>query len=471
MNADEFRRLGHALVDWIASYRESLEQRPVMSKVAPGEIRAKLPRSAPEQPAGLDVLAMLERDVMPGITHWNHPAFFAYFPSNTSYASILGDLACAGLGTQGMSWQTSPAATEIEEVVLDWLRQLVGLSPAWTGVIQDTASTATLGALICARERASSLAQTGPGLQGSAAPLVVYHSAHAHSSVDKAALLAGFGKLYLRAIEVDTTFAMKPDALAAAIDRDRAAGLQPCAIVATTGTTNTTAFDPIAAIAELADRHAMWLHVDAAMAGTAMVLPECRHLWDGIERADSLVFNPHKWMGPGFDLSAYYCRDPEHLIRVMGTNPAYLRTQQDGEVSNFRDWHIPLGRRFRALKLWFYLLDVGAEALRERLRRDLANAKWLANQVALTAGWEVIAPVQLQTVCIRHLMLGLDEAALTAHNLGIARRINDSGRAYLTPSVVDGKQILRVSIGAERTERRHVEALWADLQAAALASH
>ncbi len=468
MNADEFRRLGHALVDWIASYRESLEQRPVMSKVAPGEIRAKLPRAAPEQPMGLDVLALLERDVMPGITHWNHPGFFAYFPSNTSYASILGDLACAGLGTQGMSWQTSPAATEIEEVVLDWLRQLVGLSPAWTGVIQDTASTATLGALICARERASSLAQTGPGLQGSAAPLVIYHSAHAHSSVDKAALLAGFGKLYLRAIDVDTTFAMKPDALAAAIDRDRAAGLQPCAIVATTGTTNTTAFDPIAAIAELADRHAMWLHVDAAMAGTAMVLPECRHLWDGIERADSLVFNPHKWMGPGFDLSAYYCRDPEHLIRVMGTNPAYLRTQQDGEVSNFRDWHIPLGRRFRALKLWFYLLDVGAEALRDRLRRDLANAKWLENQVALTAGWEVIAPVQLQTVCIRHLPLGFDEAALTAHNLGIARRINDSGRAYLTPSIVDGKQILRVSIGAERTERRHVEALWADLQAAAL---
>ncbi len=468
MNADEFRRLGHAVVDWIASYRESLEQRPVMSTVAPGEIRARLPRSAPEQPVGLaDVVALLERDVMPGITHWNHPAFFAYFPSNTSYASILGDLACAGLGTQGMSWQTSPAATEIEEVVLDWLRQLVGLSGAWSGVIQDTASTATLGALICARERTSGLAQTGPGLQGKAPPLVVYHSAHAHSSVEKAALLAGFGREHLRAIEADTMFAMKPAALATAIERDLAAGLRPCAIVATSGTTNTTAFDPIAAIADLAERHGVWLHVDAAMAGTAMVLPECRFLWEGIERADSLVFNPHKWMGPGFDLSAYYCRDPQHLIRVMGTNPAYLRTQQDGEVSNFRDWGIPLGRRFRALKLWFYLLDIGAEPLRERLRRDLANARWLENQVAMTPGWEVIAPVQLQTVCIRHVYLELDEAALTAHNLDIARSINQSGRAYLTPSIVDHKQILRVSIGAERTERRHVEALWAELQAAA----
>lgn len=464
MDSEEFRRLGHALVDWIAGYRESLEQRPVMSAVQPGDIRARLPRHAPDRGGGLgDPIALLERDVLPGITHWNHPAFFAYFPSNTSYASILGDLVCAGLGVQGMSWQTSPAATEIEEVTLDWLRELVGLSPAWSGVIQDTASTATLGALICARERASGLAQTDLGLQGKAAPLVVYHSAHAHSSVEKAALLAGYGKAHLRPIEVDGTYAMKPGALAAAIVGDRAEGLRPCAIVATSGTTNTTAFDPIAAIAEIAERHEMWLHVDAAMAGTAMVLPECRPLWEGVERADSLVFNPHKWMGPGFDLSAYYCRDPQHLIRVMGTNPTYLRTQQDGEVSNFRDWHIPLGRRFRALKLWFYLLDVGADAIRERIRRDLANARWLADQIAQAPGWEVIAPVPLQTVCIRHLR-GADEAAIAAHNLAMAREINSSGRAYLTPSVVEGKQILRVSIGAERCERRHVEALWTELQ-------
>ncbi len=456
MDADEFRRLGHELVDWIASYREHLEDRPVMSRVKPGEIRARLPAEPPEHGGGAaDVIGQLDRDVMPGITHWNHPGFFAYFPSNTSYASILGDLACAGLGVQGMSWQTSPAATEVEQVVLDWLRQMLGLSPAWTGVIQDTASTATLGALICAREKTIGLDPRG--LQGGA-PLVVYASAQAHSSIDKATVLAGFGKAHLRSIPTDERYAMRPDALAAAIAADVAAGMRPCAVVATAGTTNTTAFDPIAAIADICERHAMWLHVDAAMAGTAMILPECRPLWDGVERADSLVLNPHKWLGAGFDLSAYYCRDPQHLIRVMGTNPSYLRTAQDGEVANFRDWHIQLGRRFRALKLWFFIEDVGVAGIRDRLRRDLANARWLAERVSAAPGWEVVAPVTIQTVCIRHT---------ERDNLAIARAINDGGRAYLTPSTLDGKPILRVSIGAERTERRHVEALWDELQAAA----
>jgi len=460
MDADEFRRLGHALVDWIAEYREGIESRPVMSRVAPGEIRARLPKSPPAQGGGAaELVELLERDVMPGITHWNHPAFFAYFPANASYASILGDLASSGLGAQGMSWQTSPAATEIEEVAMDWLRQMVGLGEAWTGVIQDTASTATLGALICARERAIGFAATG--LQSATAPLVVYASSHAHSSIEKATVLAGFGKQHLRLIACDDRFAMRPEALAAAIEHDVAAGLRPCAVVATAGTTNTTAFDPIDAIAEISERHAMWLHVDAAMAGTAMILPECRALWDGVERADSLVFNPHKWMGPGFDLSAYYCRDPQHLIRVMGTNPTYLRTSQDGEVSNFRDWHIQLGRRFRALKLWFHLLDVGVDGIRARLRRDLENARWFAAQVETAPEWELVAPVALQTVCIRHR---------SADNHALATRLNASGRAYLTPSVVDGKPILRVSIGAERTERHHVEALWRELERTASAA-
>jgi len=468
VDADEFRRAGHALIEWIAEYREQIERRPVMSGVAPGELRARLPKQPPAHGGGArDLVELLERDVLPGITHWNHPSFFAYFPSNTSYASILGDLACAGLGVQGMSWQTSPAATEIEEVMMDWLRQMVGLGEAWTGVIQDTASTATLGALLCARERATGLGQAGRGLQAGEPPLVVYASAQAHSSVEKAAMLAGFGKAHLRLIPTDERYAMRAAALREAIEGDAAAGLRPCAVVATAGTTNTTAFDPIAAIAELARARGLWLHVDAAMAGTAMVLPECRPLWDGIEQADSLVFNPHKWMGVGFDLSAYYCRDPQHLIRVMGTNPSYLRTQQDGEVSNFRDWHIQLGRRFRALKLWFYLLDVGVEGLRARLRRDLENARWLGAQVAAAPGWQVVAPVALQTVCLRHAPPGLGEEALREHNLAIARRINAGGRAYLTPSVLEGAQILRVSIGAEATERRHVEAMWDALQAAA----
>jgi aromatic-L-amino-acid decarboxylase len=447
MNAAEFKRLGYALVDWVADYRETLEARPVMSRVKPGDIRARLPAAAPEHGGGAGaILELLSRDVLPGITHWNHPSFFAYFPSNTSYASILADLACAGLGAQGMSWQTSPAATEIEEVVMDWLRQLLGLPTAFTGVIQDTASTATLGALICARERAGGLGGT---------PLCVYASAQAHSSVDKAAKLAGFDGNYKRSIATTAAFAMDVDALRAEIERDVDEGRRPCVVVATAGTTATTAFDPIAPIAELAHRHGMWLHVDAAMAGTGMVLPELRPLWDGVDRADSIVLNPHKWMGAGFDLSAYYCRDPKQLIDVMSTDPSYLRTQQDGAVTNFRDWHVQLGRRFRALKLWWFLLDVGAEGLRARLRRDLDNARWLAAAVAADPAWTVVAPVALQTVCIRHA---------SADNLAIARRVNDSGVAYVTPSVVEGQQIIRVSIGAERTERRHVEAVWAALR-------
>ncbi|HEX2686364.1 MAG TPA: aminotransferase class V-fold PLP-dependent enzyme [Kofleriaceae bacterium] len=466
MDAEQFRQLGHALVDWIAGYRETLESRAVMSQVRPGDIKAQFPSQPPEHGGATgDLIARLEASVLPGITHWNHPGFFAYFPSNTSYASILGDLVCAGLGVQGMSWQTSPAATEIEEVVMDWLRQMVGLSTAWTGVIQDTASTATLGALICAREKTLGFAPSG--LQHAQGGLTVYASADAHSSIEKATVLAGFGKAHLRLIPIDDHRAIRVDALADAIARDRAAGLRPCAVVATIGTTNTTAFDPLEAIAEVTQPNAMWLHVDAAMAGTAMIAPECRPLWHGIERADSLVMNPHKWMGAGFDLSAYYCRDPQHLIRVMGTNPAYLRTQHDGEVANFRDWHIQLGRRFRALKLWFYILDQGVDGIRARLRRDLANAQWLAREAAATPGWQLVAPVALQTVCLRHVPAGLDESAVSARNLAIAHHINQTGRAYLTPSLVDGKQFLRISIGAERTEHEHVAALWSALCEAA----
>lgn len=467
MDAQEFRRLGYQLVDWIADYRENLERLPVMSRVQPGDIRAAFPDHPPLHGGRVaQALAALERDVLPGITHWNHPSFFAYFPSNTSYSSILGDLAASGLGAQGMSWQTSPAATEVEEVVMDWLRQMVGLSPAFTGVIHDTASTATFTALLCAREKVSDYAQNTEGLQSGEAPLVVYASDQAHSSIEKAALLAGFGRSYLRLIPTDENHAVRLDLLQAAIEKDIEIGLRPCALVGAVGTTATTALDPLPALADLAEKHGMWLHVDAALAGTAMVLPECRWMWEGIERADSLVFNPHKWMGVGFDLSAYFVRDPQHLIRVMSTNPSYLRTAQDGQVSNFRDWHIQLGRRFRALKLWFYLMDVGVEGLQARIRRDLANTQWLKDQVDAAPDWERQAPVPLQTVCLRHAKPGLDEPALAAHNLEIARRINEGGSAYLTPSLLKGKQILRVSIGAETTERRHIELLWEALKAA-----
>jgi aromatic-L-amino-acid decarboxylase len=469
VDAESFRRLGHALVDWVARYRESMERRPVMSQVRPGEIRARFPEDPPREGGRLaEAVASLDELVLPGITHWNHPSFFAYFPANTSYASVLADLVTAGLGAQGMSWQTSPAATEVEEVVMEWLRRMVGLPDDFTGVIHDTASTATLTALLCARERASGHAQARQGLQGGGAPLVVYASDQAHSSVEKATLLAGFGRDFLRHVPSDEVHAMRPDALAEAVARDVSAGRRPCAIVATTGTTGTTALDPITEIAEVAARHRAWLHVDAALAGTAMVVPEYRWMWRGVEAADSVVFNPHKWLGAGFDLSAFYVRDPEHLVRVMSTNPSYLRTAQDGAVRNFRDWGIPLGRRFRALKLWFHIADEGVAGLQARVRRDVENAAWLAAQVDAAPDWERLAPVPLQTVAMRHVPPGVtDEGRLAEHNLGIARRVNASGRAYITPAAIKGVQLLRVSVGALGTERRHVEAAWRELCGAA----
>jgi aromatic-L-amino-acid decarboxylase len=463
MNPNEFRQKGHELIEWIASYRERMETLPDMSPVEPGEVARQFPEVPPAQGDQLNhLIEDLDDLILPGITHWNHPGFFAYFPSNSDLASVLGDLVCAGLGAQGMSWQTSPAATEVEEVVMDWLRQMLGLPETFTGVIQDSASSATFCALLCARERASAFSQTRGGLQWEEEPYTVYASSQAHSSVSKAALLAGFGKEHLRLVDTDENHAMNLEVLEAAIQADLAAGRVPCAVVAAVGTTATTALDDVQGIAELAERYGLWLHVDAALAGTAMVLPECRWMWAGIEAADSLVMNPHKWMGVGFDCSAYFVRDPEHLIRVMSTNPSYLRTAQDGEVRNLRDWGIPLGRRFRALKLWFQLRDLGVEGLQQRIRRDLDNAQWLREQVDATAGWERLAPVPLQTLCIRHIPEGSadDEAALTAHNLGIARRINEGGRYYLTPAVLKGKQMIRVSIGSTATERRHVAGLW-----------
>jgi aromatic-L-amino-acid decarboxylase len=351
---------------------------------------------------------------------------------------------------------------------MGWLRQMIGLPEAFTGVVQDTASVSTLTALLCARERTSRFAQNGKGLQGGDPPMTVYASEQAHSSVEKAALLAGFGKAHLRLVGTDRDHALRVDLLERALAEDRAHGLRPCAIVAATGTTGTTALDPVGRMAAVAERHGAWLHVDAALAGTAMVLPECRWMWEGIERADSLVFNPHKWMGIGFDFSAFFVRDPEHLVRVMSTNPSYLRTEHDGRVANFRDWGIPLGRRFRALKAWFHLVDEGVAAMQARIRRDLANARWLADEVDRTAGWERLAPVPLQTVCIRHVPAGVaDEKLLGAHNLAIAMRVNEGGRAYVTPAVLKGKQLIRVSVGATATERKDVELVWHELRQAA----
>jgi len=466
MTPEEFRRYGHELIDWIADYRAKVATYPVMSRTAPGDIKKGIPAAPPQQPENFaDVLRDLDAIVMPGLSHWQHPSFFGYFPSNGLLSSVLGDFASTGLGVLGLSWQSSPALTEVEEVVTDWMRQMLGLSPAWSGVIHDTASTCTLVALISARERTTNYCLSRGGLQAEAKPLVVYATAHAHSSVEKAALLAGFGRDNIRTVAHDDAFAMDPDALRAAIENDIARGMMPCAVVSTTGTTTTTACDPLGKIATVANRFGLWLHVDSAMAGSAMILPELRGLWDGVEAADSLVVNPHKWLGVAFDASLYYVRDPQHLIRVMSTNPSYLRSSVDNEVKNLRDWGLPLGRRFRALKLWFAIREQGVEGLQARLRRDIDNARWLAQEIRNTPGWKLLADVTLQTLCVRHEPAGLSGEALDRHTLSWCDRVNRSGAAYLTPAILDGRWMVRISIGALSTERFHIEQLWTVLRA------
>ena len=461
MTPEEFRQHGHQLIDWVADFRAGIANRPVMAQVEPGAIKAQLPASPPQQPETFaQILADLDSLIVPGLSHFQHPRFFGYFPSNSLLDSVLGDYLSTGLSALGLSWQSAPALTEVEEVMTDWIRQMTGLSTAWSGVIQDTASTSTLVALLCARERSSNFSLAHGGLQAETAPLTVYVSKYSHSSVEKAALLAGFGRDNLRVVDVDANFALDPAHLATLIQADRAAGKQPCAIVATTGTTTTTALDPIAACAELAHQEGLWLHVDAALAGSAMILPECRWMWQGIEGADSLVINPHKWLGAAFDCTLYFMRDPEHLVRVMGTNPSYLQSAADNRVKNYRDWGIPLGRRFRALKLWTLIRQQGVTGLQARLRRDLANAQWLAEQVGVRPNWQLLAPVPLQTVCLRHTPSGLEGEALDKHTLAWVDRVNRSGGAYLTPATLEGRWMVRVSIGAHTTEREDVAEAW-----------
>ena len=465
MTPEEFRRLGYQIIDRMADYRAGIAQRPVMARTAPGEVKAALPAEPPEAAERFDaILEDLDRIIMPALSHWQHPRFFGYFPSNGELASVLGDYVSSGLGVLGLSWQSSPALTELEEVVTDWMRRMTGLSGAWSGVIQDTASTCTLVALLCAREKATNYGLSRGGLQAEKQPLAVYTSAHSHSSVEKAALLSGFGRDNVRAVPCDAQYALLPEALEEAIRRDLAEGRKPCAIVATTGTTASTALDPVQAMAGIAQRHGIWLHVDAAMAGSAMILPECRWMWEGIEGADSIVINPHKWLGAAFDCALYYVRDAQHLIRVMSTSPSYLKSAADDKVKNLRDWGLPLGRRFRALKLWFLIREQGVAGLQARLRRDLANRQWLAARIRESANWRVLAPVPLQTICVRHEPPGLTADALDGHTQAWADRVNRSGQAYLTPATLDGRWMVRISIGALLTERVHVETLWRVMQ-------
>ena len=467
MTPEEFRKFGYQIIDWIANYRENVSTYRVMSSIPPGKVIDSLPASPPQNPQSMgEILKDLKQIILPAVTHWNHPDYYAYFPSNASLSSVLGDLISSGIGGIGLNWQSMPALTEVEEVVCEWMRQMLGLSDTWEGVIQDTASTSTLVALLCAREKATNHSQISKGLQGESSPLIIYTSTQSHSSVKKAALLSGFGLDNLRAIETDANFAMDVDLLEQAIKQDITNGLKPCAIVATSGTTGTTAFDPLESIGALAKKYQIWLHADAAMAGSAMILPEYRKLWAGIETADSLVLNPHKWLGVVFDCSLFYIQNSQHLVRVMSTNPSYLQTSQDKEAKNYRDWGIPLGRRFRALKLWCLIRDQGVKGLQTRIRRDLKNAQWLKTQIECTPEWEILAPVLLQTICLRHIPEGLNDDQLDKHTLSWAARINDSGSAYLTPAILNGQWMVRISIGAEGTNRSNVKKLWKTLQAA-----
>jgi aromatic-L-amino-acid decarboxylase len=464
MKSDDFRRAGHQFVDWIAEYFENVEKYPVVARVGPGDIRKMVPAVPPSRAEGMEAIFRdFERIVVPGITHWQHPGWFAYFPANNSPASVLGELLTAGLGAQGMVWKTSPAATELEEVVLDWLRQMIGLPDGFSGVIQDTASTATLCALLTARERATGFEANESGLSRT---LTVYASEEAHSSVDKGVRIAGYGRANYRRIPTDDRFALVPEKLEEAIVRDRDAGLVPACVVATAGTTSSGAVDPLKVIGEICRRHGVWLHVDAAWAGTAALLPEMRWILEGADQADSLVFNPHKWMVTNFDCSAYFVRDPAMLVRTFDIQPEYLKTPYDDKAKNFRDWGIQLGRRFRALKLWFVVRSYGVEGLQAMVREHIRLAALVKGFVETDPRFELLAPAELALVCFR-LNDGRDEAGLNDLNRRFLERINAAGPVFLTHTTLRGKYTVRFVVGQRTTEERHVRGAWDIIAAAA----
>lgn len=459
MTPEEFRRFGHELVDWVANYREHVEQYPVLSRSEPGDLRKALPEAAPEKGEPFDaVLADIDRLILPGITHWQSPNFFAYFPSNSSLPAVLGELLSAGLGVQGMIWATSPACTELETHVLDWLVDMLALPEGFKsttdggGVIQDTASSSALCAVLAARERATGFASNREGVRGQ---LVAYTSTQTHSSIAKAVKIAGIGEENLRLIEVDDAYAMKPDQLEARIRDDREAGRIPFFVCATVGTTSSNAIDPLPEIGRICHEHDIWLHVDAAMVGPATLCPELRYLNHGLEHADSYCFNPHKWMFVSFDCDCFYVRSRKALIETLSILPEYLKNQatESGAVIDYRDWHIPLGRRFRALKLWFVIRHYGVEGLRHHVRRHVELAQRFASWVEDDDRFELVAPAPLNLVCFRDTR-GDDATERLMHAL------NETGELYLTHTKLDGRYAIRMSIAQAETEERHVKAAW-----------
>ena len=463
MTPEEFRRHGRAVIDWIADYYSRIEQYPVLSRAEPGQIRVSLPAHPPSSGESFDaILNDIERLIVPGITHWQSPNFFAFFPSNTSGPSILGDLLSSGLGVQGMLWATSPACTELETHVLDWLVSMLGLPEKFLstkqggGVIQDTASSATLCALLAARERATNFQSNRSGCDGE---LVAYTSTQAHSSLQKATQIAGLGADNLHLIEVDYNFAMRPESLARQIEADRASGLTPCFVCATVGTTSSNALDPLAEIGRICRGQNLWFHVDSAMSGTAALCPEFRHIHDGLELADSYAFNPHKWMFTNFDCDCFYVADRKALIQTLSVLPEYLRNQatESGAVCDYRDWQVPLGRRFRSLKLWFVIRHYGVEGLQFHIRQHVELAQQFAGWVTNDTRFELATPVPLNLVCFRHK--GGD-----AVNQELMDRLNKSGDLYLTHTRLHDRFTFRFCVGQTNTTLRHVEKAWERIQ-------
>ncbi len=477
MTPEAFRRYGYRVVDWIAGYLAKVGEYPVLAQVAPGEVRRQLPETPPVQGEPLEqALADFERVILPGITHWNHPAFFAYFAITGSGPGILGEMLSAALNVNGMLWRTSPALTELEELVLDWLRQMLGLPPGWLGMITDTASISSLYAIAAAREAVPGLRVREEGLAGrpDVSRLRLYCSEQAHSSIEKAAITLGLGLAGVRKIPTDAAFRMDASALAAAIAEDRRAGWQPFCVVATVGTTSTTSIDPVPEIAAICRQEGVWLHVDGAYAGMAAILPEMRHVLAGCDQADSLVVNPHKWLFTPIDCSAFYCRRPDVLKRAFSLVPEYLRTAEDEAeaVHNLMDYGVQLGRRFRALKLWFVIRAFGQQGLAARLREHIRLAQMFAGWVDSSPHFERLAPTPFSTVCFRFHPEGLsDEAALNRLNEALLEAVNATGQVYLSHTRLNGRYTLRLAIGNLRTTEAHVARAWELVQIGAARLH
>jgi aromatic-L-amino-acid decarboxylase len=460
MTPDEFRKHAHELVEWMAGYMEKVEEYPVKSSVKPGEVFSKLPNSPPQKPESFEsFIKDFEEIIMPGITHWQSPNFFAYFPANTSPPSILAEMLTSTLAAQCMIWETSPAAAELEEKVMNWLRDSIGLPASFEGVIQDTASTATLAAIITAREKISGFSINNDGFKN-APELRVYCSEQTHSSVEKAVKIAGLGKKNLVKIGVRKDYSMDPGKLRTAITEDIGKGFVPCCVIATIGATGTTAIDPLRPIGEICEEKGIWLHVDAALGGTALLLPEFQWMLEGREYIDSFVFNPHKWMFTNFDCTAFFTRDAASLIRTFEILPEYLKTRTRGKVNDYRDWGVPLGRRFRALKLWCVIKCYGITGIQEKIRLHIQIAMNLAENISQETDFEIMAPVVLNTVCFRYLPAGKDDDQLNLINQELNHRLNDSGKLYLTHTLLKNKYTLRMVTAQTNVTQDHVDKAW-----------